>query len=229
MAQDIVILGAGGHAREVLDIVEACIDNGSEYVVKGYIVESAHGTAGLMINDKSILGDFSWFDRHGENIAVVCGVGAPSLKFRLVQKTGAWNMPFISIIHPSAMLTKRVRIGQGVVVAAGCVLTNNIRLGDHVHINIACTVSHDVEINDFVTIAPGVHISGNVVIGTGAYIGTGATIVEKINIGEWSVVGAGSTVVDDVPPNSTIVGVPGKVIKTREAGWFKGKDSYRVV
>jgi len=54
---------------------------------------------------------------------------------------------------------------------------------------------------------------------TGCYVGTGANINGKIHIGEWSIIGAGSTIVKDVPPNTTVVGVPGQVIKTREPGW----------
>jgi acetyltransferase EpsM len=74
-------------------------------------------------------------------------------------------------------------------------------------------------VEDFVTLAPGVHVSGNVNLGEGCYVGTGANIIEKIRLGAWSTVGAGSTIVDDVPPNTTVVGCPGKVIKTREQGW----------
>ena len=56
-------------------------------------------------------------------------------------------------------------------------------------------------------------------MGEGAYLGTGAVVLEKVTVGEWAVVGAASAVVRDVPPNSTVVGVPGRVIKTREPGW----------
>jgi acetyltransferase EpsM len=72
---------------------------------------------------------------------------------------------------------------------------------------------------DFVTLAPGVHISGNVTLSQGCNVGTGANILEKINVGSWSTVGAGSTIVRDVPSNTTVVGVPGRVIKKREGGW----------
>ena len=56
-------------------------------------------------------------------------------------------------------------------------------------------------------------------VGEGAFVGTGATVLEKICIGAWSVVGAGAVITRDVPPNSTVVGVPGRVIKTRGDGW----------
>jgi acetyltransferase EpsM len=56
-------------------------------------------------------------------------------------------------------------------------------------------------------------------VGAGCYVGTGANIIEKKQLGEWSIIGAGSMIVEDVPANSTVVGVPGKVIKTSEEGW----------
>jgi acetyltransferase-like isoleucine patch superfamily enzyme len=74
-------------------------------------------------------------------------------------------------------------------------------------------------LEDFVTMAPGVHVSGNVCLGEGCYVGTGANIIDKKRLGKWSIVGAGSMIISDVPANSTVVGVPAKVIKMREDGW----------
>jgi serine acetyltransferase len=88
-----------------------------------------------------------------------------------------------------------------------------------VHVNLACTVGHDAVLEDYATLAPGVHVSGHVVVEEGAYVGTGANVVERLRIGRWSVVGAGSTVLANVPANTTAVGIPARVIKTRDDGW----------
>ena len=87
------------------------------------------------------------------------------------------------------------------------------------HLNLDCTIGHDVVMADFVTLAPGVHVSGWVTLEEGCYVGTGANIIERNTIGAWSIVGAGSTIIRDVPKNTTVVGTPGNVIKTREDGW----------
>ena len=105
------------------------------------------------------------------------------------------------------------------MITAGSILTNQIRIGNHVHINLDCTIGHDAILQDFTTLAPGVHVSGNVAFGHGCYVGTGANILEKLHIGEWSIIGAGSTITKDVPANTTVVGLPGIVVKTRESGW----------
>lgn len=219
MAQKVVIIGAGGFAREVLDIFDACNKVGGDYEVLGYIVESKYGEKGEIINGKPILGDFDWFERNDQEIFAVCGVGAPEHKFRLTNIALALGVPFNNVIHPSAILTDLISIGDGVIIAAGCILTNQIQIGNHVHINLDSTIGHDCIIEEFTTIAPGVHVSGRVTLGKGTYIGTGSAIIERLNIGEWSVIGAGSVVVRDIAPNTTSVGIPAKVIKERDRDW----------
>ena len=222
MSKKIVLLGAGGHAREVLDIVEACGNAGEDIGVLGYIVEPQYGSPGMIVNDKPVLGDFDWFAENTENVYAICAVGDPVLRRHLVKKAQNWGARFHSIIHPNAILAQRVTIGQGVVIAAGCVLTNQIRLGDHVHLNPGCTIGHDTVLDDYVTLTQGVNIAGKVKISAGCFIGIGANIIDRINVGEWSIIGAGSTIVRDVVANTTVVGVPGRVIKTRFSGWHLG-------
>ena len=216
--QDVVIIGAGGFAREMLDVFDAANELKPTYNILGYIVGTEYGVLGTQINDKPILGDFDWFTDHTDVLAI-CGVGAPEVRRKMIMRVKEYGIGFCSVIHPKAVTTRWNKIGVGSIITAGCILTNQITVGDHVHLNLDCTVGHDAVLEDFVTIAPGVHISGNVTLKTGAYIGTGANIIEKKTVGMWSVVGAGSTIVSDVPPNVTAVGTPGKVIKTREEGW----------
>jgi len=215
----VVIIGAGGFAREVLDIFDACNNAGDRYDVLGYVVESPFGTPGAIVNEKPILGGLEWLDGQHRDVFVICGVGAPELRRRLVLEAVKRGARFCSIIHPTVRMSRWNSIGSGVVIAAGCILTNQIRVGDHVQLNLDCTIGHDVLIGDFVTVSPGTHISGNVTIRTGGNIGTGVNIINRLEIGEWSVIGAGSTLIRNVPPNTTVVGVPGKVVTQREDGW----------
>lgn len=216
---NVVILGAGGFAREVLDVFDAVNAVQVTYKVLGFIVDHEYGQPGQFINDKPILGDFEWLEGK-KDIYAICGIGAPDVRRKMILRLAALNIPFCSVIHPNAILTRWVTIGDGVVITAGCILTNQIKLGNHVHVNLDCTIGHDAIIEDYVTLSPGVHISGNVRLKTGCYIGTGANIIEKVTIGEWSTIGAGSTIVRDVGSNETVVGVPGKSIKTKDEDWY---------
>ncbi len=214
----LVILGAGGFARETLDVVDAINAVSPTWNVLGFIVDGQYGQPGTIINDKPILGDFSWLEAH-RDVYVVCGVGAPEIRYQMIRRVHPLGNPFASLIHPNAVMTRWITLGAGIVITAGCILTNQVQIKDHVHLNLDCTIGHDAVLDPFVTLAPGAHISGNVHVQEGAYIGTGANIIEKKVIGAWSVVGAGATVIKNVPANSTVVGVPAQVVKQREAGW----------
>lgn len=217
----VVIIGAGGFGREVLDVIDACNQAGEVYDPLGFIVDARYGKPGTIVNDRPILGGFEWLEQHAGDVHVTCGVGASHERYQLIQRAIRLNCRFLNLVHPGAVLTRWITMGEGVVITAGCILTNNIKIGNHVHINLDCTVGHDVTMQDYVTLAPGVHVSGNVTLGTGCYVGTGASFVERILIGEWSIIGAGSVIVRNVPSNSTVVGVPGKVVKEREARWYE--------
>lgn len=215
----IVIIGAGGFGREVLDIFDALNQEKEQFDVLGFIVQKEYASAGDIINGKPILGDLDWLGAHHNQVEVTCAVGAPQHRIRLIRQAKEIGCRFTNVIHPNALLTRWISLGEGVIITAGCILTNQIQIGNHVHLNLDCTVGHDVIMEDFVTLAPGVHVSGNVRLSQGCYVGTGANIIQKIHVDEWSIVGAGSTIVKDVPANATVVGVPGKVIKTGESGW----------
>jgi len=219
MRQEVAIIGAGGQARHAYDIFDACNARRETYDILGYIVDQAYGLPGTLVNGMPILGDFSWLAANASDVEIICAVGAPELRQRLVARAGAAGARFCNAIHPAAVLTRWVEIGQGVIIGAGCVLSNQVRLGHHVHLNTVCSLGHDTVLDEFATLAPGVNLAGNVTVATGADIGTGANIIPKIKVGAWSIIGAGSAIVRDVPPNTTVVGVPGRIIKTRLPGW----------
>lgn len=215
----IAIIGAGGGSRDVADIVDACQFAGMPYVMLGYITDPQFVAPGIILNDKPVLGGFDWLAEHHAYIDVLCGVGAPEIRRKLVLRAAAVDANFCTLIHPSVLKTRWVDAGIGSSIGAGCILTNQIKIGDHVQINIGCTLSHDTIVEDYVTLSPGVHLAGNVIVEEGCFIGMGVSCIEKRRIGAWSIIGAGAVIIDDVPPNSTVVGVPGKVIKTRLEGW----------
>ncbi len=220
--QKVVIIGAGGFGREVLDVLEAVNAVAPTYEVLGFVVEPGYQQLGELVNEVPVVGYYDWLAANKADVKAICGVGAPAVRKHLIEKAANLGVQFFSVVHPRAQLTRWVTVGTGTIITTGCILTNNITLGDHVHLNLDCTVGHDAVIEDYVTVSPGVHVSGNVTLKEGSFIGTGANLIEGKTIGEWSVVGAGSVVVKDIPANSTAVGSPAAVIKTRPAGWQTG-------
>jgi sugar O-acyltransferase (sialic acid O-acetyltransferase NeuD family) len=219
MSTRLVIIGAGGSARDVLDIVDACNEARGEFDVAGFVVDPAYGAPGTIVNDRPVLGGFDWLLAHAGEVHAICAVGAPELRRRLCLRAAALGVRFCNVIHPRVESTRWVRWGTGVSIGTGSIITNRVVIGDHVQVNNACTIAHDCALGDYATLAPGVRLSGNVTLGEGAYVGTGASVIERRRIGAWSVVGAGAAVVRDVPDDTVAVGVPCRPIKSRPKGW----------
>jgi sugar O-acyltransferase (sialic acid O-acetyltransferase NeuD family) len=214
----VAIWGTGGFAREVLQIVEDCRDDGQPYDFVGFLDGNAktHGTA---VHGHPVLGDQRWLSEH-PHVAVVIAVGNPVYKRRIIGSINeSSHSRFVTLKHPRCWVGRRVELGEGSILCAGVMVTTDVVLGHHVILNLNTTVGHDAVLEDLVTVAPGVNVSGNVRIGTGTDVGTGSSIIQGISIGPWSVVGAGSVVVRDLPRDVTAVGVPARVIKTRDEGW----------
>jgi sugar O-acyltransferase (sialic acid O-acetyltransferase NeuD family) len=215
----LAIIGAGGLAREVLDIVDAQNAVAPRYELIGWLVEPPYGAPGTVVCGRPILGDVDWLAGRAAGQAVICAVGDPALRRRLVDRASGLGARFVNAVHPRALCGSRVTTGAGVMIGAGAVLTCDIRLGNHVLINPGCTVSHDAVLGDFASLAVGVHVAGGVTVGAGALLGAGANVIPRIRVGAWSRVGAGSAVIADVPADSTVVGVPGRVVRQRAPGW----------
>ena len=190
--QRIVIIGAGGHAREALDVVDALNEEQRRYEPLGFVVEDGFGAPGTIVNDLPILGGFDWLGEHAAEVLTVCAVGAPELRLRLAEKARAVGARFCTLVHPSVTRTRHVTLGEGVVIAAGAALTNQIHIGNHVHINLHCSISHDCVIGDYAYLAPGARATGRVTLGEGCYIGAGAIIADGRKVGAWSTVSAGA-------------------------------------
>jgi sugar O-acyltransferase (sialic acid O-acetyltransferase NeuD family) len=214
--QNIVILGAGGFGREVLDIIIAQNKVSKRWEMLGFVDENPE-LKGKVLNGYPVLGSFDWFSKIDlKEIRVVCAIGDNISKKKVAEKAKGVGLRFANVVHPSVIMTEFVTLGEGVIICAGCILTNQITIGNHVIINLDVTIGHDSIIEDFCTLSPGVHISGRNKIGEGANVGTGAVTIQGIVIGRWSIIGAGAVVAQDIPDKVVAVGVPAKPIKQIE-------------
>jgi len=216
MKQKVAIIGAGGFGREILDIFEVDNERRNVWSILGFIDDSPL-TKGETIRGYPVLGNVEWFSKsEAEDVKTVVAVGDNLVRKKIVEKARSYGAKFCNIVHPSVILTPHIKLGEGIIIAAGCIFTNNIRIQDHVIINLDVTVGHDTIIEDFVNLNPGVHVNGSNKIQEGAYIGSGAVTIENITIGKWSIIGAGAVVVNDIPEKVVAVGVPAKPIKSIE-------------
>jgi len=216
--RQILIYGAGGFAREVKDVVDAMEEAGKTIRCVGFL-DDAVKNHGRTLNDVMVHGGADRIHGFADEVEFLIGIGNPVVKKKIAEKIAGNKGRFTKAFHPTAVTSRYVEYGEGIIVTAGVILTNQIRIGKHVILNLGVTVGHDCLLEDYVTVAPGVFISGNVRIGEGTDVGTGSSIIQGVKIGRWSVIGAGAVVTKDIPDNCTAVGVPAKVIKTREEGW----------
>jgi sugar O-acyltransferase (sialic acid O-acetyltransferase NeuD family) len=222
MTRQIAIFGAGGFAREVLQVIFDLNDAHASqppWEPVGFIVDPAFFRPGAQIHDLPVLGSIDWLRAHSE-VDVVIAIGSPADRHRIAThiRDKAANA-FATLVHPRAWVGRQVQIGPGSIVCAGALVTTDIHLGEHVHVNIGCTIGHDSALGDFVTLNPSVNVSGNVDLEQGVEVGTRSVLIPHANVGEWSIIGAGAVVTKPLSANVTAVGAPAKVIKTREAGW----------
>ena len=208
----IIIIGAGGHARVVYEIVShdrnlelvAFVDN----VVRG---KDEHIMGVPVVGDHSVLPRLL---EKGVRGAVVA-VGDNSVRASHFDELQSMGLVMISAIHPLSRIAASAYIGQGVTVAIGATISTRARIADNVIVNTGAIVDHEDEIGDHVHIGPGCALAGRVTVKRGAFIGIGSVIKEYITVGENSIIGAGSVVLENIPDNVIAVGAPAKVVKAR--------------
>lgn len=204
----VVVVGCGGHGREIAALVSAM--PGTEFL--GFVDDAP--PADWDASAGAILGHSMSVAKHGATHAVV-GVGSPEVREKLVAGLDFGDLEFLRAVHPSAQIGPRVSLGPGCVIGPGSVVTADARLHGHVHLHANCVVSHDCNLDQYTTLAPRVAIAGDVTIESGAFIGVGAAVNRGITIGTRAVVGAGAVVVADVERFTTVVGVPAKPMQLR--------------
>jgi sugar O-acyltransferase (sialic acid O-acetyltransferase NeuD family) len=208
--KDLLIYGAGGFAREALQIVHAINAINPTWHFRGFVVDPEHAGAKESVNGHPVTSDPAELT-DDDRPEFLVAIGNPFVRQKIVAKLAKKGCIFPTIVHPKAWIGEHVTLNPGTIICAGCCLTTDIEIGQHCHLNLTSTVGHDARLGEFCTISPGVNISGNVRLGNLVEIGTGAALLPKVSIGSGSVIGAGAVVLKDVPANVTAVGVPAQV------------------
>lgn len=206
-AEKVVIFGASGHGKVVLDILlEAGFD------VLGFLDDDRQ-KIGQEIRGLKVLGGWSYLRDKVASIRIALGIGNNIIREKIFKKAKDIGVEAVSAVHPKAIVARDVKIGEGVVIMPGAVVNTGTIIEDGVVVNTGATVDHDCCLKRFCQIWPGAHLAGNVRVGEFSYVGTGGVVIQNITIGKNTMIGAGAVVISDVPDNVTVVGNPGKVIK----------------
>lgn len=200
-----VLLGGGGHARSVL----AALTLRGERV-RGYLSPSPSMTLPGLAH---LGGDEQLELLEPDEVLLVNGVGTTrSTTARRALHDDAVRRGFTvaQVVHPHAFIDPGAQVGEAVQVLAGAIVNVGAELREGALINTGAIVEHDTLVGEHAHIAPGAVLAGGVRVGAGAQVGLGARVIQGISVGRGSVVGAGAVVVRDVPPDTTVVGVPAR-------------------
>jgi sugar O-acyltransferase (sialic acid O-acetyltransferase NeuD family) len=206
----VIVYGAGGQARVLLELMER-----AGICPLAGIVDDNVELHGNKVEGVYVLGPIdklaSLARVHRIHRAVIA-VGDNVTRKRFAEHARSIGLRLPVLIHPNAVVSPTAHLGDGTVVLAGAVVGAHARLGELCIVNTKAVVDHDCELGDCVHVGPGATITGSVTIGNGAMIGAGSTIIPNLIVGDDAVIGAGATVIRDVQSNTTVVGCPAKPI-----------------
>jgi sugar O-acyltransferase (sialic acid O-acetyltransferase NeuD family) len=208
--QRLLILGTGGSAFDVLDIVEAINATEPTWELAGFLDDARPaGSRHMGLEVLGPLRDSPRFDRY----MFINSIGSDRTFRRrpeILASTGLAADRFATLVHPSASVSSRARLGHGVIVNPGVIIAGGVSIGDHVMVCPGCIVGHESSIGDYTVLAPGAVISGLVEVEPTCYVGARAVIRQKLRIGAQVLIGMGAVVVRDVRDGSCVVGNPAR-------------------
>lgn len=208
----LALFGAGGHAREVAQIVHDINAAEPRWRLLGAVVDAGHPDVTQGADPRlAILGDRRWLAAHPE-VALVVAVGASLQRKRVVGELRARHpsLRFATLVHPRAWVAAGSEPGEGSVIFAGALVNVDARIGAHAILNLGCSVSHDCCIGDFASLGPGVRLPGGVIVGEAADLGAGSSARPGARVGARVVLGAGSVVVGELRDGCVAAGVPAR-------------------
>lgn len=202
----LVIVGCGGHGRELYAAVSAVNSIRPTWDVLGFVDDDPAHLDRLERLGATVLGPLDWLEEHPCTYAL--GLGTSRVRRAVSQRLEASGCTPAGVVHPGARIGPDVELAEGVVVYERTTVTTNVRIGRHSHLNVACAVQHDSVVGEFVQMSPGVLVNGDCRIADDAFLGSGAIITRGCAVGRRSRVGAGAVVLADVPDDVTVVGAP---------------------
>jgi sugar O-acyltransferase (sialic acid O-acetyltransferase NeuD family) len=207
--QKLIIWGAGGHGKVVLDIARSMA-----IFAEIVFVDDARVSKGQSFCDCELLPSSQGLKAlkargHGN---FVVAIGDNRIRERCFRQGIEQGLDAATLIHPSALVSGSVRTGKGTVVMPRVVVNADTVIGDNCILNTGAIVEHDCRIGNHVHLAPGVTLGGNVTVETHSFLGIGTIVLPGAMIGAGAVLGAGAVVLDSAPSGATSVGVPAKVL-----------------
>lgn len=213
MPKDVAIIGVGGHAKAIANIIYKSGDN-----VKGFLDDNIEiGTIIIKERKYKVIGkinDVLNLNQMYPDLEFIIGIGNNDTR-KKIAKQYEGMIKFYTAIDPSSQIALDVEIGKGSVVLANACINTSAKIGKHCIINTAAIIEHDNILEDYVHVSPNATLSGTVKVGELTHIGSGAVVKNNIDICDNCVIGAGAVIVKEIKEKGIYVGVPVKKIKEK--------------
>lgn len=212
------VFGIGGYGREVMPLVQGIAKRSKSEVV--FVVDASYKIEDE-VNGVPVYSFDEFIKANYDSKYVSVAVADPTSRRDISEKLLCNNIELLDVISDNVVLLAENKIAEGVVLSPFVTITSNCNIGRGFHANLYSYVGHDCIIGDYVTFSPAVKCSGYVVIEDNVFVGTGViirpgTTKKPLTIGENSILGMGAVITKNVPAGSTVVGNPGKIIKSRK-------------
>ena len=199
---EIILIGAGGHARACIDVLE----EENQFEIAG-LIEKDESMANVNLGYPIIGTDNDLKDlrqQYSNALITVGQIKSPAIRIKLFQLLKEMDFTFPAIISPHAYVSKHAQIGEGSIIMNGAIVNANAKIGINCIINNKSLIEHDVVIGNHCHIATGAIINGEVSVGNETFIGSGAVTKQSISIGKNCVIGAGVVLKNDIESNKVV-------------------------
>lgn len=205
MLEKLIIIGAGGYSKSVLDSVDK-----NKIQMTGFIDEYSNKNEHL--GYPILSNNFHEFPNKSDYVYFIA-IGNNKNRKRWFDILNSYNLKIINVIDNSAIVSANSKIGTGCFVGKMAIVNSGVEVGDNCIINTKSLLEHGCSISSNVNISTNTVLNGDVKVDEGSFIGSGSTVIGQLFIGSWSTIGAGAIVTKNIPDNVTAVGIPARVIK----------------
>lgn len=206
MKDNLIIVGASGHGKVIVDIAKKM--NKWQSIL---FLDDNEFITQLM--GFKVIGKTNDAFLHKDEADFFVAIGNNTIREKMQEKLENYSLSVVSLIHPDAIIGADVEIGKGTAIMAGVIINSSSKIGKGCIINTASTLDHDNVIEDYVHVSPGAHLAGTVNVGKGSWIGVASVVSNNVNICDKCQLGAGTVVIKDINESGTYVGVPSRRIR----------------